>query len=692
MATLPHILSGIQVPAPGSSESRLLAEVRRELFRDCRGEPSEETSAGTTPRVLGNTTTLFRANGTLCADSANAPALLPSGQGIEVSNSAFLNAIAADRLAENERFWTASFSAKPSNAGGAGWKGALSTADQADHINPDHNAYFSVAAYPTTATARSKATAASVLAVVIDDAGAEGKIMPALKPSWVLQTSASKTQVGFMLTDRVSVEDATPLHDSLGSNGLLGGDSSGHNPVRYARLPVQTNNKYLPRFRAVMLTWEPDRRYTLAEVEKAFGFSRIGHAPKAVVAPQSAQSLAMASMASGLADRTTDRGNLYCNCLRFLGKKNNGWAGQSTEWSRMAWNAILASQGMGWEAQAKEAFIEASLFALGQVGYGSKDLIKQEAEAEWDRQLGYIGTKTDKGAAVVFGIMRDRYPKAYAAIQKQLAAATKSDITNRLTAAEQNAPQLLAELVDEVAELPKAQQEELLDHVAAVFGRATNKKNCKSRATAPYRNALRERAKMQAKQARAAAQATAADLGQYAMQCPRPDDAVAAVLPPLVKELVERQDPLDPVLVSTFSGSLVNVRTTDAYSKLHLMRSESERKTAGQDVRAPQPMRLVDLNASTLKEAIGRVIKLTRTENDADGNIYIRDVQLPASFLIDLIKGSSIDPLPRCDGCVDFPLLLPNYELVKQSGYDDATRLFFSIPSEIINPEPEDNE
>ena len=121
---------------------------------------------------------------------------------------------------------------------------------------------------------RRKACFDRLLALVVDDADVQELLA---KPSWVLETSPGKWQVGFFL-DREDVQCAheptvTRLVTRIAERGLIGGDLSGNNIVRYVRLPCGENQK--PResghFKTVLHIWNPGARYTLEDAAGALG-------------------------------------------------------------------------------------------------------------------------------------------------------------------------------------------------------------------------------------------------------------------------------------------------------------------------------------------------------------------------------------------------------------------------------------
>ena len=115
---------------------------------------------------------------------------------------------------------------------------------------------------------------ARLLALVVDDAQPDDLTAT---PSWVLQTSPGKCQVGFLLTDDDPDCANQPLVEalvtSLVKRGLIGGDKAGDNTVRYVRLPVGTNGKQRETgpFKTYLSDWFPHIRYSLEDAAAAIG-------------------------------------------------------------------------------------------------------------------------------------------------------------------------------------------------------------------------------------------------------------------------------------------------------------------------------------------------------------------------------------------------------------------------------------
>ena len=196
-----------------------------------------------------------------------------------VSNTDFLRVLALAAPA-GSFMWTNWFAGDPHVGSwfGMGWpaaKGAPSGVDQ-PHTHT-LNTYYSVAALKAADDGkpyRRKAQFERLLALVVDDADL-ATIDGA--PSYILQTSPGKQQIGWLLAsddeDCADIELVTELVTTMAEKGLLSADKSGNNVVRYVRLPKGTNQK--PResghFGHDLVFWEPENRFNLSDAALAVG-------------------------------------------------------------------------------------------------------------------------------------------------------------------------------------------------------------------------------------------------------------------------------------------------------------------------------------------------------------------------------------------------------------------------------------
>ena len=220
-----------------------------------------------------------------------------TGAPIGVSNTEFLGHI-GHAAPDGTVLWVTHFIGNPSAA--SPWGGQLYGArEHQARIADDwarYNTYFSVAALHPDGDGefkRRKANFDRLLALVADDAHPDGL---AGEPSWVLQTSPGKVQVGILLdeTDPDGADEplVTAVVNVMARRGLIGGDLSGNNIVRYVRLPQGQNQK--PRESGAwthrLERWSPGVRYSLDDACAVFGID-LDEVRAELAAPQVQQSV-----------------------------------------------------------------------------------------------------------------------------------------------------------------------------------------------------------------------------------------------------------------------------------------------------------------------------------------------------------------------------------------------------------------
>lgn len=197
--------------------------------------------------------------------------------GVVVTNSEFLSEVLA-AAPRGTTVWVNAFIGNP-NSDQANWAGkAYNPAMHAAEVDgwQRQNTYFSVAAVRSVdgTIARRKSHFARLLVLVADDV--EPDDLQAT-PSWGIETSPGKRQVGILLDtqdpDCSNLELVTRLVTAMADRGLIKADKSGNNAVRYVRLPVGQNQK--PRdsgpFAHVVEYWNPTIRYSLEDAAGVFG-------------------------------------------------------------------------------------------------------------------------------------------------------------------------------------------------------------------------------------------------------------------------------------------------------------------------------------------------------------------------------------------------------------------------------------
>lgn len=195
-----------------------------------------------------------------------------------ISNSEFLDAVLYS-APRGSSVWVNAFIGNP-NGSEANWGGkAYNPALMATEIDgwARQNTYFSVGAVRRDEDGslhRRKTHFARLLVLVADDVDPESLMAT---PSWGLETSPGKRQVGILLDsqdpDCSNLELVSRLVTIMADKGLIKADKSGNNAVRYVRLPVGQNQK--PRdsgaFSHVLEYWNPAVRYSLEDAAACFG-------------------------------------------------------------------------------------------------------------------------------------------------------------------------------------------------------------------------------------------------------------------------------------------------------------------------------------------------------------------------------------------------------------------------------------
>jgi hypothetical protein len=147
------------------------------------------------------------------------------------------------------------------------WGGALVAPDQLPDFR-GHNAYYSIAAFASTATERKTNTPdwLGVVCVLADDIGTKGVGPEEVRkrfgdPSFRIATSTDNEQWGYLLERLATRDEITRIHKRLVALRLC--DQNGNNPVRYGRLPTGINNKpeYRDGFPVACVEWVPERRF-----------------------------------------------------------------------------------------------------------------------------------------------------------------------------------------------------------------------------------------------------------------------------------------------------------------------------------------------------------------------------------------------------------------------------------------------
>ena len=195
-----------------------------------------------------------------------------------VANSDFLREL-LQAAPNGSAVWVNAFIGNP-NGSDASWQGkpynAATMAQEVDSWSRQ-NTYFSVAAMRRDSDGelhRRKSHFARLLALVADDvepADLQGT------PSWGIETSPNKRQIGILLDrsdpDCSNLDLVTRVVTAMAERGLIKADRSGNNAVRYVRLPTGQNQK--PRdsgaWQVQVEYWNPANRYSLEDAVGIFG-------------------------------------------------------------------------------------------------------------------------------------------------------------------------------------------------------------------------------------------------------------------------------------------------------------------------------------------------------------------------------------------------------------------------------------
>ena len=196
-------------------------------------------------------------------------------------NSEFLSAVYG-RL-RDDYGWTTSFASDPGEAPPSVWSGSSWSGTESQKIvinkRGEDNNYYSVGVMNARGgnKRRAKEFFTRLAVLLADDLSAAALNDLVGGYSYALETSRGNFQVGVLLdptdpdTKDLLVIDA--VLQAMGASGYIKADSSGNNPIRYARLPVGTNTKKREDglFTTRMLFSKLDEVYTLADAVATFG-------------------------------------------------------------------------------------------------------------------------------------------------------------------------------------------------------------------------------------------------------------------------------------------------------------------------------------------------------------------------------------------------------------------------------------
>jgi hypothetical protein len=161
---------------------------------------------------------------------------------------------------------------------GSSWSGSESQRIVINKRGEDNNYYcVSVMLARGGEKRRNKDCFGRLAVLLADDVSPSGLNDLVGSYSYALETSKGSYQVGVMLDPADPDTQNAPLIDAvlraMGASGHVKADSSGNNPVRYARLPVGTNtkNRESGHWTTRLLYHKLDEVYSLADAVRTFG-------------------------------------------------------------------------------------------------------------------------------------------------------------------------------------------------------------------------------------------------------------------------------------------------------------------------------------------------------------------------------------------------------------------------------------
>lgn len=189
-----------------------------------------------------------------------------------VSNRDFLSAVFGTLPGEG-RPVVVSFAGNPGTVPKSDWFGKSWSETEPD-LPPDHNCYFSLAAFrPDEAGQyrRRKAQFSVLYAIMLDDVGTKVPLERLeLEASWMIETSRGNFQAGYILAEPLTnAAEADRLMKAIIAANLCDPGASGPT-ARLARLPVGVNGKHDPAFQCRLVEWNPGLRYSVEDL--VFGF------------------------------------------------------------------------------------------------------------------------------------------------------------------------------------------------------------------------------------------------------------------------------------------------------------------------------------------------------------------------------------------------------------------------------------
>lgn len=191
------------------------------------------------------------------------------------NNEVFLTGIFAEKLPDGARVGVASFAGNPNTVPASRWFAKPWAPGVAVAMPATANNYFCVSShYPDAAGdfRRKKSTFAALHAVMLDDLGSKIDMARVTLPlSWLIETSEGNYQGGYILKDPITNAAAADRLMKAFIDAGLCDPGAGGPTARLCRLPFAVNGKTDPAFPCRIDQWEPERRYSEAELVKHFG-------------------------------------------------------------------------------------------------------------------------------------------------------------------------------------------------------------------------------------------------------------------------------------------------------------------------------------------------------------------------------------------------------------------------------------
>lgn len=170
-----------------------------------------------------------------------------------------------------------------------GWYGR-DAADVDEYCSPRANNYFNISTYPLGTTSAKKDAVVAVHALVLDDIGTKSQI-PLVGPTYAIETSQGNSQYAYVFDAPLEdLDEFDQLQDLIVGAGY--GDAGAKGAARWVRMPGSINGKtdHVDEdgnpFKVRLTIWNPEKRFSPADLIEQFGIKPALVAPAAKAAPQ----------------------------------------------------------------------------------------------------------------------------------------------------------------------------------------------------------------------------------------------------------------------------------------------------------------------------------------------------------------------------------------------------------------------